>query len=136
MVELIDKVINNPVGLALCILICLYVLQLIDKGRVKRISKNGIDFTDDTVEQNQTERINTLEQNMTETLTIIKEQSQTIKEIELAVIRLQILSDQTNLETKLKLFDIYKSKGGNSYIDLYIKQLEQAATAPAPAKED
>ena len=117
----------------LCIF--LYILHLINTGKIKRIDKNGIEANVDNeaTEEAQNKRIARLEANMSETLTIVKEQSQTIKDIELAVIRLQILSDQTNLETKLKLFDIYKSKGGNSYIDLYIKQIEQAATS---AKED
>ena len=135
MTELLDKVTAYPLTTALLLCIFLYILHLINTGKIKRIDKNGIEASIDneTTEEDQNKRIARLEANMSETLTIVKEQSQTIKDIELAVIRLQILSDQTNLETKLKLFDIYKSKGGNSYIDLYIKQIEQAATS---AKED
>ena len=135
MTELLDKVTAYHLTTALLLCIFLYILHLINTGKIKRIDKNGIEANVDNeaTEEAQNKRIARLEANMSETLTIVKEQSQTIKDIELAVIRLQILSDQTNLETKLKLFDIYKSKGGNSYIDLYIKQIEQAATS---AKED
>lgn len=135
MTELLDKVTAYPLTTALLLCIFLYILHLINTGKIKRIDKNGIETNvgNEDTEECQNKRIARLEANMSETLAIVKEQSQTIKDIELAVIRLQILSDQTNLETKLKLFDIYKSKGGNSYIDLYIKQIEQAATS---AKED
>ena len=135
MTELLNKVTTYPLTTALLLCIFLYILHLINTGKIKRIDKNGIEANvgNEDTEEYQNKRIARLEANMSETLAIVKEQSQTIKDIELAVIRLQILSDQTNLETKLKLFDIYKSKGGNSYIDLYIKQIEQAATS---AKED
>lgn len=135
MTELLDKVTAYPLTTALLLCIFLYTLHLINTGKIKRIDKNGIEANvgNEDTEEDQNKRIARLEANMSEALAIVKEQSQTIKDIELAVIRLQILSDQTNLETKLKLFDIYKSKGGNSYIDLYIKQIEQAATS---AKED
>lgn len=135
MAELLDKVTAYPLTTALLLCIFLYTLHLINTGKIKRIDKNGIEANvgNEDTEEDQNKRIARLEANMSEALAIVKEQSQTIKDIELAVIRLQILSDQTNLETKLKLFDIYKSKGGNSYIDLYIKQIEQAATS---AKED
>ena len=62
-----------------------------------------------------------------ETQRLVREQAAVIKDIELATIRLQILSHETTIETKLKLFDLYKKKGGNSYIDLYIEQTVKAA---------
>lgn len=131
--EAFITILNNPVTLALLLLLCVYVLNLISKGKVRRISKDGIELTgiDDPT---QNARITKLEQQLAdcvattkETQRIVKEQTAVIKDIELASIRLQILSSATNLETKLKLFDLYKKKGGNSYIDLYIEQTVKAA---------
>lgn len=131
--EAFITILNNPVTLALLLLLCVYVLNLISKGRVRRISKDGIELTDNA-DDLQNHRISQLETKMAEciettkeTQRIVKEQTAVIKDIELASIRLQILSSATNLETKLKLFDIYKKKGGNSYIDLYIEQTVKAA---------
>lgn len=131
--EAFITILNNPVTLALLLLLCVYVLNLISKGRVRRISKDGIELTGDA-DDLQNHRISQLETKMAEciettkeTQRIVKEQTAVIKDIELASIRLQILSSATNLETKLKLFDIYKKKGGNSYIDLYIEQTVKAA---------
>lgn len=134
MTKLISDMLNNPIVLALLIFIAMYLLRLISDGKVRRIGRDGLELREQETTQKDDPRVDGLETRVNEVLEVVREQSQTIKDIELAVIRLQILSDQTNLETKLKLFDIYKSKGGNSYIDLYIKQLEQAATASA--KED
>lgn len=131
--EAFITILNNPVTLALLLLLCVYVLNLISRGKVRRISRDGIELTgvDDPT---QNARITKLEQQLAdcvsttkETQRLIKEQVSVIKDIELATIRLQILSHETTIETKLKLFDLYKKKGGNSYIDLYIEQTVKAA---------
>lgn len=131
--EAFITILNNPVTLALLLLLCVYVLSLISKGKIRRISKDGIELTDvDDTTQNA--RITKLEQQLAdcvattkETQRLVREQASVIKDIELATIRLQILSHETTIETKLKLFDLYKKKGGNSYIDLYIEQTVKAA---------
>lgn len=131
--EAFITILNNPVTLALLLLLCVYVLNLISKGKIRRISKDGIELTDvDNPTQNA--RITKLEQQLAdcvattkETQRLVREQASVIKDIELATIRLQILSHETTIETKLKLFDLYKKKGGNSYIDLYIEQTVKAA---------
>lgn len=131
--EAFITILNNPVTLALLLLLCVYVLNLISRGKVRRISRDGIELTgvDDPT---QNARITKLEQQLAdcvattkETQRLVKEQVSVIKDIELATIRLQILSHETTIETKLKLFDLYKKKGGNSYIDLYIEQTVKAA---------
>lgn len=50
-----------------------------------------------------------------------------VHDIELATMRLQIMSDKTDICTKLKIYDEYKAKGGNSYIDVYIQQIKKEA---------
>lgn len=131
--EAFITILNNPVTLALLLLLCVYVLNLISKGKIRRISKNGIELTD-VDDPTQNARITKLEQQLAdcvattkETQRLVREQATVIKDIELATIRLQILSHETTIETKLKLFDLYKKKGGNSYIDLYIEQTVKAA---------
>lgn len=124
--EVITQLLSNPVVLAVLLLICIYTLSLINKGKIRRISKDGIEMTTQPTTDVQS-RITQLEESVKEIHALIKEQTTVIKDIELATIRLQILSNETTLETKLKLFDIYKSKGGNSYISLYIEQLINAA---------
>lgn len=131
--EAFITILNNPVTLALLLLLCVYVLSLISKGKIRRISKDGIELTD-VDDPTQNARITKLEQQLTdcvattkETQRLVREQASVIKDIELATIRLQILSHETTIETKLKLFDLYKKKGGNSYIDLYIEQTVKAA---------
>ena len=37
------------------------------------------------------------------------------------------MSDNTDIHTKLKIYDEYKAKGGNSYIDIYIQQIKKEA---------
>ena len=131
--EAFITILNNPVTLALLLLLCVYVLNLISKGKIRRISKDGIELTD-VDGHTQNARITKLEQQLAdcvattkETQRLVREQAAVIKDIELATIRLQILSHETTIETKLKLFDLYKKKGGNSYIDLYIEQTVKAA---------
>lgn len=131
--EAFITILNNPVTLALLLLLCVYVLNLISKGKIRRISKDGIELTD-VDDHTQNARITKLEQQLAdcvattkETQRLVREQAAVIKDIELATIRLQILSHETTIETKLKLFDLYKKKGGNSYIDLYIEQTVKAA---------
>lgn len=131
--EAFITILNNPVTLALLLLLCVYVLNLISKGKIRRISKDGIELTD-VDDPTQNARITKLEQQLAdcvattkETQRLVREQATVIKDIELATIRLQILSHETTIETKLKLFDLYKKKGGNSYIDLYIEQTVKAA---------
>lgn len=131
--EAFITILNNPVTLALLLLLCVYVLNLISKGKIRRISKDGIELTD-VDDPTQNARITKLEQQLAdcvattkETQRLVREQASVIKDIELATIRLQILSHETTIETKLKLFDLYKKKGGNSYIDLYIEQTVKAA---------
>lgn len=131
--EAFITILNNPVTLAMLLLLCVYVLNLISKGKIHRISKDGIELTD-VDDSTQNARITKLEQQLAdcvattkETQRLVREQASVIKDIELATIRLQILSHETTIETKLKLFDLYKKKGGNSYIDLYIEQTVKAA---------
>ena len=131
--EAFITILNNPVTLAMLLLLCVYVLNLISKGKIHRISKDGIELTD-VDDPTQNARITKLEQQLAdcvattkETQRLVREQASVIKDIELATIRLQILSHETGIETKLKLFDLYKKKGGNSYIDLYIEQTVKAA---------
>ena len=42
--------------------------------------------------------------------------------MQLALLRLQIMSPETSEETKLHLYDEYKKLGGNSYIDKYMSR--------------
>lgn len=132
MTEVITTILSNPIMIAVIIILCYSILSLLNKGKIKRIGKDGIELNEPKIPEGSPCSKCGMPEHIQQLENLIREQNQTIKDIELATIRLQILSDSTSLETKLSLFDQYKAKGGNSYIDLYIKQITEQATA----KED
>lgn len=137
--DVFREMLNNPIAMV-CIALLLYSLvSLAVKGKVKSISKHGITFkdcTDETSHQQMIDNANSkfakMEKNIQDLFdlvcamqTDVKNTSDKMHEVELALIRLQIMSSETSMETKLTLYDTYKSKGGNSYIDMYINKLKK-----------
>lgn len=121
--EQLVVLLNNPVILVILLLIVLFLMSVIRKGGITSIGKDGIKFSehDNKKLDMLTEKINKLDM-LTEKIDKLAADTKDNKK---ALLRLQIISDATDLKTKLMLFDEYKALGGNSYIDLYIEQLKK-----------
>lgn len=111
--EQLVVLLNNPVILVILLLVVLFLMSVIRKGDITSIGKDGIKFSeqDNRKLDALTEKIDRL--------------AADTKDNKKALLRLQIISNATDLKTKLMLFDEYKALGGNSYIDLYIEQLKK-----------
>lgn len=145
--DYIDLILSSPVNIVILLLVVYTLVRLLRNDKIKSIGKDGIIFKD-KVEKDHvhslkkehndlSKRISALEESdkkHIETLNMLVNEAASIKEfhktsieqmhqMNLALIRLQILSSETSMETKLNLFDEYKRNGGNSYIDLYIDKL-------------
>lgn len=119
MLEAIDSLSHNPVIVVLVVLVLAALVSLLRKGKISEIGKNGVKFT--------TGEFNSIQAQLTQLSDQLKEHKniddKRYNETQKALLRLQILSTETTLETKLNLYDTYKSIGGNSYIDKYIKEI-------------
>lgn len=122
--DILTQINNSPV-LLICLLLVIYTITaMLRRGEIGSIGKDGIKFNRSFIDSAQ---IDSLKKDVAELQVSSKIMLDTIHAIELATIRLQIMSEKTDFHTKLKLYDEYKSKGGNSYIDVYIQQIKKEA---------
>ena len=118
--DILNVLFSSPVFSVVIVIVASALLNAIKQGAVSSIGKQGIIFNNKENADVKTIK-SELEQIKQELITVKKYN----KRLELALLRLQILSDELSLETKLSLYDEYKYLGGNSYIDLYISQLKE-----------
>lgn len=122
--DILTQINSSPV-LLICLLLVIYTITaMLRRGEIGSIGKDGIKFNRSFIDSAQ---IDSLKKDVAELQVSTKIMLDTIHAIELATIRLQIMSDKTDFHTKLKLYDEYKAKGGNSYIDVYIQQIKKEA---------
>lgn len=122
--DILTQINSSPV-LLICLLLVIYTITaMLRRGEIGSIGKDGIKFNRSFIDSAQ---IDSLKKDVAELQVSSKIMLDTIHAIELATIRLQIMSEKTDFHTKLKLYDEYKSKGGNSYIDVYIQQIKKEA---------
>lgn len=130
--DVIQLLTSSPVFSVVLVLVASVLLNEIKRGAISSIGTKGIIFNNnkDTEKlESMLKDVSTIKQELTivkQSNAIITQELNTVKQynkrLELALLRLQILSPETNLETKLSLYDEYKFLGGNSYIDLYISK--------------
>ena len=129
--DVIQLLSSSPVFSVVLVLVASVLLNEIKRGAISSIGAKGIVFNAKDTEKLDTisKEITTIKQELAtlkQSNTTIAQELNTVKQynkrLELALLRLQILSPETNLETKLSLYDEYKFMGGNSYIDLYISK--------------
>lgn len=129
--DVIQLLTSSPVFSVVLVLVASVLLNEIKRGAISSISTKGIIFNNKDTEklESMLKDVSTIKQELVivkQSNTIITQELNTVKQynkrLELALLRLQILSPETNLETKLSLYDEYKFLGGNSYIDLYISK--------------
>lgn len=122
--DILTQLNNSPV-LLICLLLIIYIITaMIRRGEIGSISKDGIKFNRNFIDSTQ---INIIKKDVAELQVNMKITLECVHDIELATMRLQIMSDKTDICTKLKIYDEYKAKGGNSYIDVYIQQIKKEA---------
>jgi len=122
--DILTQLNSSPV-LLICLLLVIYTITaMMRRGEIGSIGKDGIKFNRSFIDSAQ---IDSLKKDVAELQVSTKIMLDTIHAIELATIRLQIMSDKTDFHAKLKLYDEYKAKGGNSYIDVYIQQIKKEA---------
>lgn len=116
---------NNSPTLIICLLLVIYTITaMMRRGEIGSIGKDGIKFNHNFIDSTQ---IDTIKKDVAELQVNMKITLECVHDIELATMRLQIMSDKTDIHTKLKIYDEYKAKGGNSYIDVYIQQIKKEA---------
>lgn len=129
--DVIQLLTSSPVFSVVLVLVASVLLNEIKRGAISSIGTKGIIFNNKDTEklESMLKDVSTIKQELTivkQSNAIITQELNTVKQynkrLELALLRLQILSPETNLETKLSLYDEYKFLGGNSYIDLYISK--------------
>ena len=116
---------NSSPILLICLLLIIYTITaMMRRGEIGSIGKDGIKFNRSFIDSTQ---IDSLKKDVAELQVNMKITLECVHDIELATMRLQIMSDNTDMHTKLKIYDEYKAKGGNSYIDIYIQQSKKEA---------
>lgn len=116
---------NSSPILLICLLLIIYTITaMMRRGEIGSIGKDGIKFNRSFIDSTQ---IDSLKKDVAELQVNMKITLECVHDIELATMRLQIMSDNTDMHTKLKIYDEYKAKGGNSYIDIYIQQIKKEA---------
>lgn len=116
---------NSSPILLICLLLVIYTITaMMRRGEIGSIGKDGIKFNRNFIDSTQ---IDSLKKDVAELQVNMKITLECVHDIELATMRLQIMSDKTDMHTKLKIYDEYKAKGGNSYIDIYIQQIKKEA---------
>ncbi len=122
--DILTQLNSSPV-LLICLLLVIYTITaMIRRGEIGSIGKDGIKFNRNFIDSTQ---IDTIKKDVAELQVNMKITLECVHDIELATMRLQIMSDKTDTHTKLKIYDEYKAKGGNSYIDIYIQQIKKEA---------
>lgn len=122
--DILTQLNNSPI-LLICLLLIIYTITaMIRRGEIGSIGKDGIKFNRNFIDSTQ---IDIIKKDVAELQVNMKITLECVHDIELATMRLQIMSDKTDICTKLKIYDEYKAKGGNSYIDVYIQQIKKEA---------
>lgn len=122
--DILAQLNSSPI-LLICLLLIIYTITaMMRRGEIGSISKDGIKFNRSFIDSTQ---IDSLKKDVAELQVNMKITLECVHDIELATMRLQIMSDKTDMHTKLKIYDEYKTKGGNSYIDIYIQQIKKEA---------
>lgn len=122
--DILTQLNNSPI-LLICLLLIIYTFTaMMRRGEIGSIGKDGIKFNRNFIDSTQ---IDSLKKDVAELQVNMKITLECVHDIELATMRLQIMSDKTDMHTKLKIYDEYKAKGGNSYIDVYIQQIKKEA---------
>lgn len=122
--DILAQLNSSPI-LLICLLLIIYTITaMMRRGEIGSIGKDGIKFNRNFIDSTQ---IDSLKKDVAELQVNMKITLDCVHDIELATMRLQIMSDKTDMHTKLKLYDEYKAKGGNSYIDIYIQQIKKEA---------
>ena len=122
--DILAQLNSSPI-LLICLLLVIYTITaMMRSGEIGSIGKDGIKFNRNFIDSTQ---IDSLKKDVAELQVNMKITLECVHDIELATMRLQIVSDKTDMHTKLKIYDEYKAKGGNSYIDIYIQQIKKEA---------
>ena len=122
--DVLEQLNSSPI-LLICLLLIIYTITaMMRRGEIGSIGKDGIKFNRSFIDSTQ---IDSLKKDVAELQVNMKITLECVHDIELATMRLQIMSDNTDMHTKLKIYDEYKAKGGNSYIDIYIQQIKKEA---------
>ena len=122
--DILAQLNSSPI-LLICLLLVIYTITaMMRSGEIGSIGKDGIKFNRNFIDSTQ---IDSLKKDVAELQVNMKITLECVHDIELATMRLQIMSDKTDMHTKLKIYDEYKAKGGNSYIDIYIQQIKKEA---------
>lgn len=122
--DILAQLNSSPI-LLICLLLVIYTITaMMRRGEIGSIGKDGIKFNRNFIDSTQ---IDSLKKDVAELQVNMKITLECVHDIELATMRLQIMSDKTDMHTKLKIYDEYKAKGGNSYIDIYIQQIKKEA---------
>lgn len=122
--DILAQLNSSPI-LLICLLLIIYTITaMMRRGEIGSIGKDGIKFNRNFIDSTQ---IDSLKKDVAELQVNMKITLECVHDIELATMRLQIMSDKTDMHTKLKIYDEYKAKGGNSYIDIYIQQIKKEA---------
>ena len=122
--DILAQLNSSPI-LLICLLLIIYTITaMMRRGEIGSIGKDGIKFNRNFIDSTQ---IDSLKKDVAELQVNMKITLECVHDIELATMRLQIISDKTDMHTKLKIYDEYKAKGGNSYIDIYIQQIKKEA---------
>lgn len=124
--DILTQLNSSPI-LLICLLLVIYTITaMMRRGEIGSIGKDGIKFNRNFIDSAQ---IDSLKKDVAELQVNMKITLDCVHDIELATMRLQIMSDKVDTATKLKIYDEYKAKGGNSYIDVYIRQYKEALCA-------
>ena len=122
--DILAQLNSSPI-LLICLLLVIYTITaMMRRGEIGSIGKDGIKFNRNFIDSTP---IDSLKKDVAELQVNMKITLECVHDIELATMRLQIMSDNTDMHTKLKIYDEYKAKGGNSYIDIYIQQIKKEA---------
>ena len=122
--DILAQLNSSPI-LLICLLLVIYTITaMMRRGEIGSIGKDGIKFNRNFIDSTQ---IDSLKKDVAELQVNMKITLECVHDIELATMRLQIMSDKTDMHTKLKIYDEHKAKGGNSYIDVYIQQIKKEA---------
>lgn len=140
--ETLASLLQNPYVLIIVAILLICIIKLIQGNKVASITKDGIVFNKSSIEETvnlvnylskETEKhslqLAAFEEDIKKLFTTVQECHRILDEsvkgqatMQLALLRLQIMSPETSEETKLHLYDEYKKLGGNSYIDKYMSR--------------
>lgn len=117
------KLVNTPVGGAICFLF-IYVVIHYGTGIARKLKKAKvgpveIELTPTNCEELSQNMLATIDRHFDKKFGVLE---QGIKQVRLDTMRLQILSDSTNKAQKCHIYDEYIAFGGNSYIKDFMRE--------------